>query len=271
MRNKLAIFGFLLGIAIVIFLAHVAITYSPPFPDSQNPPSTMSPMPLPSEPSPSDSPPPEFSPTPSMSLPMPAPSASPIPPTSMGIVDEIVTNLEWGNIAFDTPKKMQFEEPKTIELLLSSTKSVQELQSSLKSHEQIESARIQISNRMEAHLSGQGFKIEALVPQEQAVYRGKTTQWKWEVTPTKNGNQNLYLTLSAIINVSNQKVPLVIRTFDKTIKVDVSVGQQISTFVSGNLEWLWASILVPISPFIWRWYKKKRNKNQPPNNPGAAD
>jgi len=266
MRNKLAIFGFLLGIAIVICLAVW------PIKDEVSPGGTSSNTPLPS-----------MSPggaggaggtlpgTPPATTPMPSPSASPIPPTSMGIVDEIVTNLEWGNIAFDTPKKMQFEEPKIIELLLSSTKSVQELESSLKSQEQIESARIQISNRMEADLSGQGFKIEALVPQEQAVYRGKTTQWKWEVTPTKDGNQNLYLTLSAIINVSNQKVPLVIRTFDKTIKVDVSVGQQISTFVSGNWQWLWASILVPISPFIWKWYKKKRDKNQPPNNPGAAD
>jgi hypothetical protein len=166
---------------------------------------------------------------------------------------------------------MKFEEPKTIELLLSPTKSVQELQSSLKSHEQTESARIQISNLMEADLSGLGFKIEAKVPQEQAVSRGKTTLWKWEVTPTKDRDQNLYLTLSAIIIVSNQKVPLVIRTFDKTIEVEVSVGQRISTFVAGNWQWLWASILVPLSPFLWKWYQKKRGKKQPPNNPGAAD
>lgn len=236
MRNKLAIFGFLLGIVIVIFLAVLLLEsnlsmqrrYSPPI-------------------------------------------SAPSPPTSLGVVEEIVSNLEWGNIAFDTPKKMKFEEPKTIELLLSPTKSVQELQSSLKSHEQTESARIQISNRMEADLSGLGFKIEALVPQEQAVYRGKTTLWKWEVTPTKDGDQNLYLTLSAIINVSNQKVPLVIRTFDKTIKVEVSVGQRISTFVAGNWQWLWATILVPLSPFLWKWYQRKRGKKQPPNNSGAAD
>lgn len=82
-----------------------------------------------------------------------------MPATSLGVVEEILSNLEWGNIAFDTPKKMKFEEPKTIELLLSPTKSVQELQSSLKSHEQTESARIQISNLMEADLSGLGFKI----------------------------------------------------------------------------------------------------------------
>jgi len=90
------------------------------------------------------------------------PSPKPLPPTSLGVVDEVVSRLEWGNIAFDTPMKMKFEEPKIVELLLSPTKSAQELQSSLKSHEQTEAARIQISNRMEADLSGLGFKIEAL-------------------------------------------------------------------------------------------------------------
>lgn len=236
MRKKV-IFSFLLGIAVVAFVSIRQLVFF----SSYN-----APMSLPSK-------------------------SSPIPPTSLGVVEEIVSNLEWGNIAFDTPKKIKFEEPKTIELLLSPTKTVQELQSSLKSHEQTESARIQISNRMEADLSGLGFKIEALVPQEQAVYRGKTTQWKWEVTPTKDGDQNLYLTLSAIINVSNQKVPLVIRTFDKTIKVEVSVGQRISTFVASNWQWLWASILVPLSLFLWKWYQRKWGKNQPSNNPGAGE
>ncbi len=245
MRKKVAIFSFLFGIALVAFVAIFGQVYWPVNIDYS--------FPMPDYPSP-----------------MPTPSPSPMPPTSLGVVEEIVSNLEWGNIAFDTPKKMKLEESKIIELLLSPTQSVQELQSSLKSHEQIESARIQISNLMEANLSGIGFKIEALVRQEQAVSRSKTTQWKWEVTPTKDGDQNLSLTLSAIINVSNQKVPLVIRTFDKTIKVEVSVGQRISTFVASNWQWLWATILVPLSPLLWKQYQRWRKK-QPPNNPGAAD
>jgi hypothetical protein len=240
--KKKVIFSFLLGIALVAFVAGC---------DSSS--TTV--------------------PTPTTSLPNPAHT---IPPTSLKVVDTIVNNLEWGNIAFDTPKKMNFKESKIIELLLSPTKSAQELQSSLKFHrqeksEQTESARIEISNRMEAELSGLGFKIEALVPKEQAISRGKTTQWKWEVTPTKDGNQNLSLAVSNIINLSNQEVPLVIRTFDKTIKVEVSVSQRISTFVAGNWQWLWASILVPLSPFLWKWYQRMRGKKQPPNNPGAVD
>jgi len=73
-----------------------------------------------------------------------------------------VNSLEWGNIAFDAPKRMKIAEAKSIELLLSPKKSIQELQSSLNSSEKNDSARIRISNRMVANLSGTGFKIEAI-------------------------------------------------------------------------------------------------------------
>ena len=246
MRKKFAIFSFLLAIVLVAF---VAMYFQP---DAHAPEAPQAPM---------------------ESVKQKPIATKAMSSTSLRLVEEIVNNLEWGNIAFDTPKKMKFEEPKIIKLLLSPTKSVQELQSSLKSHEQIESARIQISNRMQAKLSGLGFKIEVLDPQEQAVSIGKTTQWRWQVTPTKDGDgdQNLFLTLSAIIDVSNQKSSFVIQTFDKIIKVEVSVSQRISTFVAGNWQWLWASILVPLSPFIWKRYQRKKNKKQPPHTPGAAD
>ncbi len=186
----------------------------------------------------------------------------PLPSTSLSVIDNIVNNLEWGNIAFNTPQKIRLEEPTTIELVLSPTHSIEELQSSLESQGEIESAEIRISNQMAANLVGTGFKIEALRPQEQAISSDKT-QWKWEVTPTQDGSQSLELTLSAIINISGQERQLVIETFKKTIEIEVSVGQRVSTFVSGNWEWLWASILVPTAPFLWKLYQKKRGKNLP--------
>jgi hypothetical protein len=184
------------------------------------------------------------------------------PPTSLSVIDNIVNNLEWGNIVFNTPQKIRLEEPTIIELVLSPTHSIEELQSSLESQEQIESAEIRISNQMAANLVGTGFKIEALRPQEQAI-SSEQTQWKWAVTPTKSGSQNLELTLSAIINISGQERQLVIETFKKTIEVEVSVGQRVSTFVAGHWEWLWASLLVPTAPFLWKLYQKKRGKNLP--------
>ncbi|MEA5522896.1 hypothetical protein [Limnoraphis robusta] len=182
--------------------------------------------------------------------------------TKIKIVDDIVKKLEWGNIAFNTPQKIKLNEPTIIELVLSPTQSIEELQSSLESQEQVESAEIRISNQMEARLSGTGFKIEALIEEKQLISSGKT-QWKWEVTPTKSGSQNLHLTLYAIIEVSGKEEKYRIETFKKTIEVEVSVGQHASTFVADNWQWLWASILVPTAPFIWKWYRKKQGSNLP--------
>lgn len=182
------------------------------------------------------------------------------PPTSTQIVDEIVEKLEWGNIVFNAPQKMQFDSPEQIELLLSLKKTVQELQTELNRHPEIESDRVRISNRMEARLSGKGFKIEALVPELQAVSGEETTKWKWEVIPTDYGSQRLHLTLTAIISISDKEAPRVIRTFDKNIEVEITLGQRIAGFIMNNWKWLWAAILVPIITFLWKFFgKTKRN------------
>jgi hypothetical protein len=72
-EKKKVIFNFLIGIALVAFVAFFGQVYLV----------LMS--------------------TPSASTSSASPSASPMPPTSPGVVEEIVSNLEWGNIAFDTP------------------------------------------------------------------------------------------------------------------------------------------------------------------------
>jgi prepilin-type N-terminal cleavage/methylation domain-containing protein len=181
-------------------------------------------------------------------------------PTSTGIVGEIVKELEWGNIVFNAPESMRFEETKTIELLLSASVSVQELQAQLNEVGEIESETVQISNRMEARLSGKGFEIEALVPDVQAVNSEGVTQWKWYVTPEDYGLQHLHLSLSAIIIVSGRDAPYVIKTFEHTIDVEVTPAQLISGFFSKHWKWLWAAILVPVAGYVWKRYGKAKQK-----------
>ena len=118
---------------------------------------------------------------------------------------------------------------------------------------------------MSAILKGKGFEIEELNPQIQAISPDETTTWKWQVTPIKDGDQYLILTLSAIIDIEDKEAQLVIKTFEKTIKVEVSIDQHISIFIGSNWQWLWASILVPLSPFIWKYYQKRKTKNNPNN------
>lgn len=182
------------------------------------------------------------------------------PPTSTQVIDKIVKELEWGNIVFNAPTSMRFKEKETIELLLSHSVSIKELKTQLEKALGIESASVKISNRMEARLSGTGFQVEARFPEVQAVSSKGVIQWKWYVTPTEHGLQRLHLTLSAILTVSNRDAPFVIRTFDRTIDVEISLAQRASSFFSKNWKWLWAAILVPVVGYLWRRYDKAKHK-----------
>src|SRR5687767_12802733 len=50
---------------------------------------------------------------------------------SISLVDQIVNELPWGNIAFNAPEAMRFGRPRRIELLLSPTNTTGDLQAQL--------------------------------------------------------------------------------------------------------------------------------------------
>ena len=180
---------------------------------------------------------------------------------SPGRIDDMLDRLEWGNIIANTPQSMQIEEPNAIELLLSPSKSIPELQSEVEQIKDIESAKIKISNRMRASLSGQAFRVQPLVPEEQAVSSIDTTRWAWEVIPTLEGKQQLYLSLSVVIRLTDQRdtTEYLIRTFNREIDVEISFGKRVSNFWDGNWQWLWAVIFAPVATFLWQRYRKKKS------------
>lgn len=72
------------------------------------------------------------------------------------------------------------------------------------------------------------------MPDRQAVTSQQTTRWTWKVTPTGHGPQTLHLTLSAHIDVAGRDAPLVVRTFDRDIQVNITILQRVSGFIQKN-------------------------------------
>jgi hypothetical protein len=177
------------------------------------------------------------------------------------LIDRILDSLELGNIAFNAPTSMNLKDIAQIQLLLSTQKSIRELGDMLIAAGEKEGARIQVSNCMEARLSGGGFQITAVTPEEQAIASKGVTEWKWEVKPKSPGLQQLHMTLNAIFNVDNTSMRRAIRTYDKTIEVEVTLGQRISGFIGKHWKWLWATIFIPVAGFIWRICKGHVEKN----------
>jgi hypothetical protein len=78
---------------------------------------------------------------------------------------------------------------------------------------------------------------------------------EWEVTNQASA-QTLHLALSAHIDVAGRDAPLVVRTFDRDIQVDITIPQRVSGFIQKNWQWLWAAIVVPIVGYLWKRRKK---------------
>lgn len=191
------------------------------------------------------------------------PNPSPPPPSppqgnSTDTVDRILEKLEFGNIAFNVPRLINIDDATTIHLLLGLATPINELKKLIDAAGEKESARIQISNRMAAHLSGPSFNIIPVTPEVQAVTQTNVNAWMWEIVPKKVGHHNLHLTLSVLITVNGDSTLKSIRTFSKKIEVEVTWDQQVGSFFNKNWQWLWAAILVPIA--VWLWKKRKAAK-----------
>ena len=180
----------------------------------------------------------------------------PKPPSS---VDELLDRMEFGVIAFNTPTHMNIDDSSQIQLLLSLADTVEKLKQTITEEGEKEGARIRVTDRMEARLSGYMFQITAITPETQAVSKSQETQWKWEVHPKEEGKHRLHLTLTALLEIDGHSTPRAIRTFDKEIEVTVTTTQKIRSFFKSNWQWLWAAILVPVVGWLWK-RKKAANK-----------
>jgi len=173
------------------------------------------------------------------------------PKNSIAENDLIWSRLMDANITYNHPEKMNIEDdPVTIQLVLSLKKSIEELSEIIKAPGKIEGEQIKTSGEMEARLSGPGFQITAITNEKQLILSEDFTEWKWMVKPISTGTQRLHLTLTAKLNSSSKS--RTVRTFDKTILVEVTFFQKASMFIEGNWQWIWAALIIPIATWFWK-------------------
>ncbi len=185
-----------------------------------------------------------------------SPRKSPVSgPKSPNSVDRLLDRMEFGAIAFNVPANININDTSQIQLLLSLSETVDKLKRLIVREGMKVGATIRVSNRMEARLSGYMFQITAITPEIQAVSKNRNTQWKWEIHPKKEGKHRLHLTLTALLEIDGHSTPRTIRAFDKEIEITVTRTQKFIGFITGNWQWLWAAIFVPIVG--WFWKRKK--------------
>ena len=205
------------------------------------------------------------------SQPPPSPPLSPPPlPPPPDPVADVIAQLDWGAAAFAAPEKMQIRTTREVNFDVSPSIPVDQLEKDLRerikdelsTYRFVMETKVKLSNRMGAHLSGAGFTITRNSPEEQVVLSGETTTWRWQIEPKDTGEQLLFLSLDARIEVDGQYSAYVVRTYSRKITVDVLAGDWIMHFIKSNWQWLWAVVLGPLILAVWQWLNRRRKPNK---------
>lgn len=159
---------------------------------------------------------------------------------------DMMSALRTVPIAHETPSKAQFGREFTVTLAVDATGD-DTATDALSGRGNVVEGEAQISSSMTALVSGETFEVRAITPETQLISPVTENVWRWKVTPTAVGSQELVIELFA--NLDGQALPL--RTFRDEVQVDVSrIGQAIAiaksvspiTVVAGGIGSLLAGL-----------------------------
>lgn len=138
--------------------------------------------------------------------------------------DEFLGSLRTVPIAHETPRGATFGRPFTVTVALDATGD-DSATDSLPGTGNIGEGEAQVSDTVQAVVSGEAFRVEAITPDVQRLSPLTENVWRWKVTPTAVGNQDLVIELFALMG--DEALPL--RTFRDSVEVKVSrIGQAVA-------------------------------------------
>jgi hypothetical protein len=181
-------------------------------------------------------------------------------------VDAYLASLPVGEAAFNTPERMRLGETTNIELRLGGPQLAGNLNGRITAPGPVETHAVKIGAVMEAQLAGANFEITPLTPAEQPISADQPTEWDWQIKPTAEGRQRLFLTLNVVVEVDGRERRRREKTLQREISVEVDTGSRIGQLAYENLALIVTVIVVPLAGAVALRVRKwmKRDGQSPP-------
>lgn len=102
---------------------------------------------------------------------------------------------------------------------------------------------------------GENFTIVPITEEEQLIENNEFTKWEWDVTPLKEGNNKLKLTVDIIIDDKTKNVEV----YEDFIYVysDKTWWNNFVDFMGENWKWFLSTLIIPL--LIWLYKSRKKN------------
>lgn len=167
--------------------------------------------------------------------------------------DAVVQQLFSAALAFVIPEAANIEDEIKAQLLINPAKEVEALTRDLTKKGTVIGGNVKVSRVVKATIVAPDFEVTNITEEEQILTDTESTEWLWALTPKTAGSHDVSLTVTAIVTVNNRETKHHLKTFEKTVTVEVTTQQVILGWFKRNWQWIVSTLIIPFG--IWL-YKK---------------
>lgn len=171
--------------------------------------------------------------------------------------DPIIAQLFRASMAFVLPETTNITEDIKAQLLIDP--STDDVSKQLTVKGTVTKSTIQISKVAIAKLTAPDFDVVAITPEQQALTTTEPTEWLWELQPKSAGTHDVQLTVTAVIKVDGDKSEHHLKTFEKSVTVQITPMQVIKAWLAKYWQWIVSTLIVPLGVWIYKEKIKKKS------------
>jgi hypothetical protein len=174
--------------------------------------------------------------------------------------DEFKKQLLNANTALSIPEQANITDDVRVELLISLVKEANKLALDLSESGKQFAAPVFVTRTVAVTLTAPDFEVKAVTPERQILNRTDNTTWLWTLKPKSVGKHKIDVGIVAIIKLDHEETEYQIKTFKKTVEIEITATQIIVAWFSKYWQWIVSTIVLPL--LLWAYKNRKRSTEQ---------
>lgn len=172
-------------------------------------------------------------------------------------IESFTQKLFSAKLAFVMKDKANINDDIKAQLLIDPREEVKNLENQLTVEGTAIVKTIKVSKIVKATLTAPDFHITKITEEEQILSDTEPTEWLWKLNAKSSGKHEINLSVTAIVKVDGRESKHHLKTFDKTVIVEITGNQLIMDWLETNYKWIISTLIIPVFVFLFKEKFKK--------------